>query len=471
MRKIQALIVFFIFAALASSCGGIYEQESGGNPLSDADGDSKIIRAAKDAYVFGFPLVYGEIMKTFMTNPLPGSSNKPVNVFSHASAPADDKFKNFPYPDRDMIYSFVWIDVSKEPLLFEIPFSQQINSSFVIFNAWSDLIASSRADFADVKRVFRFAVSGPGWAGTLPEGFKEIRSHTSSAFFVYGVKVSSSSGFYETLNKHRQSFKTSLLSSYGKIYIVQKMKYSYNDSLSKEPPLKQMQALPVSEFFNMLNSLMLSNPPFERDADTLDNTLDIGVAPGMRFDPEMFSDAVMNEIKYLPEQFFISDNIVKDGGQVWNKLPEFKNGSGYYARAKAAFKNISASIDPQALRFIAVSDAENAELDAQANKYLLRFSKNNFPKAGVSWTAAVYDADGFLIKNPANKYSLGYLNNLKKNKDGSVDIFIQKTSPGKSNESNWLAANGVFKIVLKISPSPSATPFDETKLPEIMKRK
>ena len=63
----------------------------------------------------------------------------------------------------------------------------------------------------------------------------------------------------------------------------------------------------------------------------------------------------------------------------------------------------------------------------------------------------MYDKDGFLCANAVNRFAIGNRNDLKKNKDGSIDIYIQKDNPGKEKETNWLPApDGPFNLVMRI---------------------
>ena len=52
----------------------------------------------------------------------------------------------------------------------------------------------------------------------------------------------------------------------------------------------------------------------------------------------------------------------------------------------------------------------------------------------------MYDKDGFPTANAPNRNAIGDRDELKYNADGSLDIFIQRESPGKDKESNWLPA-------------------------------
>jgi hypothetical protein len=59
----------------------------------------------------------------------------------------------------------------------------------------------------------------------------------------------------------------------------------------------------------------------------------------------------------------------------------------------------------------------------------------------------------FLIKNPINRYLINspMLRGMKKNADGSLTLYIQKDSPGKAKEVNWLPApNDSIYLVMRL---------------------
>jgi hypothetical protein len=66
----------------------------------------------------------------------------------------------------------------------------------------------------------------------------------------------------------------------------------------------------------------------------------------------------------------------------------------------------------------------------------------------------MYDAPTQLfIHNPLDRYLLnsGMMNEFVKEEDGSIIFYIQKDSPGKGKESNWLPApDGPFYTVLRM---------------------
>ena len=79
---------------------------------------------------------------------------------------------------------------------------------------------------------------------------------------------------------------------------------------------------------------------------------------------------------------------------------------------------------------------------------MLHFPKGQMPPAKGFWSVTMYDADYFFVKNPIDRYNVSSRSDFKYNNDGSLDIYIQKDSPGKEKEANWLPAPA-GKFVLK----------------------
>src|SRR5438045_9223744 len=100
------------------------------------------------------------------------------------------------------------------------------------------------------------------------------------------------------------------------------------------------------------------------------------------------------------------------------------------------------------------TDATGETLDCSKHSYTLTFAKGQLPPVSAFWSVTMYDGKSqLLIKNPINRYLINspMLPNMKKNEDGSLTMYIQKDSPGKDKESNWLPApNGPIYLVLRL---------------------
>jgi hypothetical protein len=108
----------------------------------------------------------------------------------------------------------------------------------------------------------------------------------------------------------------------------------------------------------------------------------------------------------------------------------------------------------EALYPLLATDSDGEELDGRKHRYTLTFPKGQLPPAKAFWSVTMYDEKTqLLIENPINRYLINspMLPDLKKNADGSLTIYIQKASPGKDKESNWLPSpDGPFYVVMRL---------------------
>jgi hypothetical protein len=98
--------------------------------------------------------------------------------------------------------------------------------------------------------------------------------------------------------------------------------------------------------------------------------------------------------------------------------------------------------------------AGGEELDGSQHDYSLTFAAGQLPPVNAFWSITMYDGKTqLLIENPIHRYLINspMLPSMKKNADGSLTIYIQKDSPGKARESNWLPApNGPIYLVMRL---------------------
>lgn len=61
---------------------------------------------------------------------------------------------------------------------------------------------------------------------------------------------------------------------------------------------------------------------------------------------------------------------------------------------------------------LAVGDADGQPVMAE-NRYVLHFDKDELPPVGAFWSQTLYDAEGFYVANPLNRFALGDRDALK----------------------------------------------------------
>jgi hypothetical protein len=73
------------------------------------------------------------------------------------------------------------------------------------------------------------------------------------------------------------------------------------------------------------------------------------------------------------------------------------------------------------------------------------------PPADAFWSVTLYDAEGYQVPNPLNRFAVSSWMPFKYNADGSLDLYFQNESPGADKEANWLPApKGAFNLTLRL---------------------
>ncbi|MCK5356694.1 MAG: DUF1254 domain-containing protein, partial [Methyloprofundus sp.] len=131
----------------------------------------------------------------------------------------------------------------------------------------------------------------------------------------------------------------------------------------------------------------------------------------------------------------------------------FYNGN-WLMRAAAAKGGIYGNDALEATYPMTRVDASGRSLDGGKHNYTLTFPVGQLPPVNAFWSVTMYNGKSqFLIKNPINRYLINspMLPSMKKNEDGSLTIYIQKNSPGKAKEANWLPApDGPIYLVMRL---------------------
>jgi hypothetical protein len=130
-------------------------------------------------------------------------------------------------------------------------------------------------------------------------------------------------------------------------------------------------------------------------------------------------------------------------------------GTLYLLRAAVARYGLGANTAEEALYLPAFTDANGTTLKGGTN-YVIHFKPSQIPpvNSGGFWSITMYNSTQRLVPNAINVYQIGkYSPGLKKNADGSLDIYIQPQSPGQATQSNWLPSptnNEPFNLLLRL---------------------
>ena len=225
----------------------------------------------------------------------------------------------------------------------------------------------------------------------------------------------------------------------------------------KTPPRDQIDNLDAAAFFKRLALLMKSNPPTPQDAPMVASLARLGVADdfdfvklpapvaqGLSRVPQAAREKIMGHYakQHMANGWIVTKGLYGSG----------RYGTDYLQRALIAYVGAGGNVPEDAIYPIARLDSDGKLLNG-ASRYVLHFTKADIPPVDPRgfWSLTLYDKEYFLVPNPANRYALLSRDTFKRNPDGSMDLYIQKESPGADEQANWLPApDAEFILMLRL---------------------
>jgi hypothetical protein len=452
----RAIALAFVFIALAVSHTAA--QEGASTTSLSADEATAI---ATDAYVYGYPLVTVEMTRRVLTNvAAPVGLRTPMDRFVNAREYPTAAFKDVTAPNADTLYSSAFLDLSKEPYILSIPDAKGRYYLMPMLDAWTTVFQVPGKRTTGTKAQ-KYAITGPGWTGTLPAGVTEYKSPTNMVWIIGRIYCTGTPADYKSVHAMQDELSLVPLSAYGKPYSPPPG--TVDPSVDMKTPVRdQVNALDVAAYFNLMAQLMKDNPPTAEDAPIVARIAKIGIVPGQPFDLTKLSPAAQQALKAVPNAavgkimgYFKDSGKQENGWAFFTKTGIY--GTDYLDRAFITAVGLGANRQQDAVYPTSQVDADGKPY-LGANKYVLHFDKGQMPPANGFWSLTMYTAEYFFVDNPLNRYTLSARNKLKKNADGSVDLYLQHDNPGKDKESNWLPAPADKFILMMRLYWPKETP-------------
>ncbi len=406
---------------------------------------------AQDAYVYGYPLVTMELTRRSFTNVAePNGKSAPMGYFVNIPKYPSASDKRVTAPNADTLYSTAWIDVGKEPYILHVPDEHGRYYLMPMLDGWTNVFADPGKRTTGTGAA-DFAITGPGWKGTLPPGIKaEYKSPTNIVWVLGRTYSTGTPADYAAVNAIQAQYKLTPLSAWGKPYTPPPgvVNPAWNTT---EPTRDQVDSMDGATYFRLLAELMKKNPPAKADAPMVAAMAKIGIVPGQDFDPAKLNQAQLAGVQAAPRlaqtaiMGLLKEIKLTNG---WSVLTTSMGnyGTNYRLRALVTAIGLGANLPQDAIYPVAQLDADGKPFDG-ANRYVMHFPAGQLPPVDGFWSLTMYDAHYFFVPNKLNRYTLSARNALKHNADGSVDLYLQASSPGAAREANWLPTTPSGKVI------------------------
>lgn len=419
-------------------------------PVSTAEAQ----QLGTEAYIYGYPLVTMEMTRRVMTNvEKPEGTRAPMGHLVRMREYPNASFRDVTAPNADTLYTTAWIDVNKEPYILSIPNADDRYYLFPMLDGWTDVfqVPGKRTTGTGAQK---YAIVGPYWKGTLPEGVVEYRSPTSMVWILGRIYCTGTPEDYQAVHAMQDKCSLVPLSSYGKDYTPPRGIVDSSIDM-KTAVREQVNRLSAAEYFALLAKLLKDNPPSINDGPIMAKLNRLGIVWGEDYDIAKVDPAIASGLKDVPKlgveriMGHFKNAGVDQNGWVFSTQTGLY-GTNYLQRALITAIGLGANRPQDAVYPTGEKDAISKEYSG-ANKYVMHFDRGMVPPANAFWSITMYNGDYFFVDNSLNKYTVSPRNNLKYNSDGSLDLYIQKDNPGSDKEANWLPAPpGKFILMLRM---------------------
>ena len=430
---------------------------------------------AKEAYIYGFPLVGNYlVLYTYFVNRQSPEFKAPWNQIRNIPRVFTPDDKAVKAPNSDTPYSMLGMDLRTEPIVITVPHIEKNR----YFSIQLVDVYTFNFDYIGTRTTGNeggsFLVAGPGWNGRVPEGVKKVfHSETELALAIYRTQLFNPADL-DNVKTVQAGYKVQPLSEF-----LGQPAPDPAPAIEFIEPLT-LDALKTSpEFFNILNFVLKFCPVHPSEVELMARFARIGVGAGKTFDagtlpPEIkaaigqgIADAWAAFADFKVKRFDTKEVVFAD---LYGTREHLKN--NYFYRMAAFVLGNYGNSPQEAMYPMYTVDSEGKPL-VGTNRYMLRFAPGRLPPVNAFWSLTMYGLPGdLLVANPLNRYLINspMLPGLRRDADGGLTLFVQNESPGKELESNWLPApKGQFMMALRLYwPKEEATDGRWTE-PKVMK--
>lgn len=362
-------------------------------------------------------------------------------------------------PNNDTVYAFAWIDLSQGPVLLTIP---EVKGRYYTIQAtdWA-LNAMDYVGSRVESKPGTYAYVPPGWNGPLPPQVTRIAFTTTAGWLQARtvVKPEVEADIAPVVAQLR-TYRLEPLNPAARYFALGAESARPNPRLTN-PLWKSI------DFFALLNRAWTFGGVRAQDQEVVSSFAALGIGPGLNFEPAKLSEGQRRGLARAAQVGFqrVMTNVVEVGENRngWRYVPGIgRYGSNRLLASTIAMAGYGGNIEDEAIYFSSFFDGK-AERYHSDRRYRIHFDADKLPPADAFWSITLYSLpDNQLRENPIHRYAIGDRTpTLRRNADGSIDVRVQKDSPGAALAGNWLpTGEGPFWLILRMYvPAKNATAY------------
>ena len=434
------------------------------NPQTEKTTPDEAKEIAKEAYVYGFPLVVN--YKTMYNYTLNEKSPEYKAAFNEKSCEArvfTPEDKAIVTPNSDTPYCMFWLDIRNEPVILSVPEMEEDRYySFQLIDLYTHNFGYL-GTLSTGNKAGKFLIAQEGWKGEKPEGIPDILYSETDLFFVIVRTQLIDANDLANVKAIQAKYQIQGLSNF----------------LGKEP-VKSEEIVNYPEWndgdeftaasLNYINFMLNLTIPVASEVELRNKFAKLGLGTDKGFDINSFDEETQKAIEEGVKEGFkeitdftttaaadplTSTKIFGTRDFLTKSAKENYNSDNFYVmRSVAALNGLYGNSAQEATYPTYLMEAPNVPYDASKYNYTLTFKKDELPPVKSFWSFSMYDGiTQLFIHNELDRYLLtsNMLEDFVYNDDGSLTFYIQKDAPEATLKSNWLPApSGPFYCTMRL---------------------
>ena len=449
-------LIIILTAVFMISCGNENKKINNHKTTTDLETltVAEVRSIAKEAYVYGFPIVdNARVQYSYFVDQENSDFKAPWNELKNIARVYTPEDRAIQTPNSDTPYSFIGLDLRQDAMIISIPkIEAERYWSLQLIDLYTHNFAylGSRETGNDGGD---YMVVGPNWKGETPKGISQvIYSETELALVLIRTQLFNADDLEKVAQIQRKYMVQSLSSYIGN----PEMELVAIDFIK---PLGVDEQKTSLEFFNQLNFQLQFTPIHPSEVELMNRFAKVGIVAGKQFavdqlSPEMkkaFEDGIKDAWAAFAELQLLAQKGEVTSGDVFGTREFLQN--NYLYRMAGAVLGIYGNTQEEAIYPSYYVDSDGNKLDG-SNKYTLHFAEGELPPVNSFWSLTMYELPAsLLVENPLNRYLMNstMVSQFNTDPDGGITFFFQNESPGKNKEANWLPApKGPFSVVMRL---------------------
>jgi hypothetical protein len=436
---------------------------------------AEIKALATEAYIYGLQQVVFYETRYGYSQLETADNYVGINNFWWLRKPITPEFRSVVTPNATTMYGIGFADLSREPLVVELPAIPDIHASFQIMDQYGDYYFYAGNQFTG-RQAQKYLLVGPDWQGHIPAEFAGVQViKAPSATSLLAVRQGLESYADEDLakvNSYQNQITATPLGLWlanGNKGVAAAERKPQPGTFASFPRMakltrKVVESLEPMDYYQLL-SLVLNDPTMNKRSDslkevqTLERLARIGLGEGLGFNPESltaeqkqafsdgFKDGYLKVKKSMPSVF-----INMNGWMLVTGLGDY--GTDYLTRAIIGDAGWGGAGVVSHNAAFGLNDSAGEKLNGKY-RYTMTFDTRDLPPTTEFWSLPIYDIEGYFIDNEINRYTVNsYMyerGEFHVDDQGMLTFYVQHDKPAtEEQQRNWLPApEGPFRFAAR----------------------